>query len=133
MMHLNPMKIYFKMLNCEVCKKNRVYVCSDRINAWCQNKCGNYFHDEGFLIYIGKIGFDYPIREDGTIIKIKRTEKENKTIIEEERLIHLEKKIKEILTKRKKEMELYNKCREWFQNLTEDEKIKIYLEKNKED
>lgn len=27
---------------CEKCKRNRVYLCSDNRNAWCQNDCGYY-------------------------------------------------------------------------------------------
>lgn len=52
------------MLNCEICKKNKVFVCSDKKNAWCQNGCGNYFHYKGNLLFLGNMGFNYPVREN---------------------------------------------------------------------
>ena len=118
------------MLNCEICKKRKVYVCSDNMNAWCQNGCGNYFHEEGILIYIGKFNCDYLVREDGSIRNVKRIEKGNKVIIEEERLVKIEEKIKSILQNKKEKIELENDCFGWFHNLSKEEKLEFYL-KNK--
>ncbi len=116
------------MLKCEVCNKNRIYVCSDGMNAWCQKGCGNYFHEDGGLIFLGKIGCDYPIRDDGTVIKVTRIENGNKTTIEEERLVEIEEKINKIMGKKRKERKLKDDCDGWFYKLNQEERLKIYLQ-----
>ena len=82
------------MFLCGVCRKRKVYLCSDEMNAWCGICGGNYFHYRGEVLFLGNIGFNYSIRKDGSVIKVIRKEEGNKTTIIEEKLPRIESKIK---------------------------------------
>lgn len=79
------------MLKCEKCGKNKVYVTSDLVNAWCQNGCGFYTHMDGVLIYIGQDeSLRYCVKQDGHIKSRKVRKEGNTEFIEEERLVEIE-------------------------------------------
>lgn len=119
------------MERCQICKKVKVYICSDGVNAWCQNDCGNYAYFEGTLFFLGDNLGEYPVRPDGTIIRITRKEEGHKTFIEEERLIELEKKFREIINSKKQKNLDYDKMYDWWNNLSSEEKIEIWRQDRK--
>ena len=124
------------MLTCQICKKNRVYVCSDKKNAWCQSGCGNYAHFDGILFFLGKDVGQYPVREDGSIKKVKWKHEGNITITEEERLIDIENKFKELVSKKKEFDENYWSASNWWNDLSKEGKITIFqsnYDNNKEE
>lgn len=113
---------------CPRCNKSGIYICSDKRNSWCRN-CNSYFaHFDGELFFLGTdSSLQYAVREDGTIKKVRRKEEGNTVIIEEERLIELENKFKEIVAKKKIETQNYWDASSWWSDLNKEKKIEIYL------
>lgn len=115
------------MLKCPKCNKNKLYVCSDNINAWCNNGCGYFAVFQNNIFYIGKEEFyRYCVKQDGSFKKIIITHIENKEIVETERLIDIENKFKEFINKIKVEKENNININVWWSNLTIEQKNKIY-------